>query len=80
MKSAKGGGDASSSKTSSSKSTKDLKDEQALLEKQLETQTKTLWALKDDLKKHVTTSELKEMLEVNEQDSRGSELDLRARW
>lgn len=80
MKSAKAGGDASSSKTPSSKNTKDSKDEQALLENQLEMQTKTLWALKDDLKKHVTTSELKEMLEINEQDSKGSELDLRARW
>ncbi|XP_042046577.1 poly [ADP-ribose] polymerase 1-like isoform X1 [Salvia splendens] len=66
-------------KTSSSKNTKDLKDEKPALENQLEMQSKSLWALKDDLKKHVTTSELKEMLEVNEQDSKGSELDLRAR-
>lgn len=68
------------SKTSSSKNTKVVKDEQSVLESQLEMQSKALWALKDDLKKHVTTSELKEMLEVNDQDSRGSELDLRARW
>lgn len=68
------------SKTSSSKNTKDLKDEKPALENQLEMQSKSLWALKDDLKKHVTTSELKEMLEVNGQDSKGSELDLRARW
>lgn len=64
---AKAGGDASSNKTS-------------VLENQLEMQTRVLWALKDDLKKHVTTSELREMLEVNEQNSRGSELDLRERW
>lgn len=76
---AKAGGDSSSSKTSSSKNTKDLEDEQSVLENQLEMQSKTMWALKDDLKKHVTTSELREMLEVNEQDSRGSELDLRER-
>ncbi|KZV34358.1 poly [Dorcoceras hygrometricum] len=48
-------------------------------ESQLEDQTKALWALKDDLKKHVTSSELREMLEANDQDSRGSELDLRER-
>ncbi|KAJ0742482.1 putative NAD(+) ADP-ribosyltransferase [Helianthus annuus] len=45
----------------------------------LEAQTKELWALKDDLKKHVSTSELREMLEANNQDSSGSELDLRDR-
>lgn len=50
------------------------------LENQLETQTKELWALKDDLKKHVTTAELREMLEANGLDSTGSELDLRERW
>ncbi|KAA8550776.1 hypothetical protein F0562_002460 [Nyssa sinensis] len=47
------------------------------LELQLEAQTKELWALKDDLKKHVTTVELRQMLEANGQDSTGSELDLR---
>lgn len=46
----------------------------------LEAQTKELWALKDDLKKHVSTVELREMLEANNQDSSGSELDLRDRW
>lgn len=46
----------------------------------LEAQSKGLWKLKDDLKKHVTTSELREMLESNDQDSTGSELDLRDRW
>nr|XP_019068687.1 poly [ADP-ribose] polymerase 1 isoform X2 [Solanum lycopersicum] len=49
------------------------------LESQLEAQTKALWALKDDLKKHVSTGELREMLEANDQESSGSELDLRDR-
>ncbi|PQQ17792.1 poly [Prunus yedoensis var. nudiflora] len=49
------------------------------LESKLEAQSKELWALKDDLKKHVTTAELREMLEANVQDSTGSELDLRER-
>ena len=50
------------------------------MESKLEAQTKELWALKDDLKKHVTTLELRKMLETNAQDSTGSELDLRERW
>lgn len=50
------------------------------LESKLEAQTKELWALKDELKRHVTTAELREMLEANGQDSTGSELDLRDRW
>lgn len=50
------------------------------LETKLEAQTKKLWELKDELKKHVTTAELREMLEANGQDSTGSELDLRDRW
>ncbi|KAI3449746.1 hypothetical protein Pfo_006411 [Paulownia fortunei] len=73
---------ASSNKTSSSNNTKNLEDEHSkasVRESQLEMQTRALWALKDDLKKYVTTSELREMLEANEQDSRGSELDLRER-
>ncbi|XP_041008010.1 poly [ADP-ribose] polymerase 1 isoform X1 [Juglans microcarpa x Juglans regia] len=49
------------------------------LDSKLETQSKELWALKDDLKKHVTTAELRQMLEANAQDSTGSELDLRER-
>ncbi|KAK7396422.1 hypothetical protein VNO78_17421 [Psophocarpus tetragonolobus] len=53
--------------------------EACALEYKLEAQSKELWALKDDLKKHVTTTELREMLEVNGQDSTGSELDLRDR-
>ncbi|KAI3855745.1 hypothetical protein MKW92_023521, partial [Papaver armeniacum] len=50
------------------------------LETTLEAQSKELWANKDDLKKHVATSELREMLEANEQDSAGSEFDLCDRW
>lgn len=45
----------------------------------LEAQTKELWALKDDLKKNVTTSEMREMLEANDQDSSGPEHELRDR-
>ena len=47
---------------------------------EVKTQSKELWDLKDDLKKHVTTTELREMLEANGQDSSGSEIDLRDRW
>ncbi|KAL6210669.1 hypothetical protein ACLB2K_015901 [Fragaria x ananassa] len=47
------------------------------VEIKMEAQTKELWALKDDLKKHVTTVELRKMLEANAQSSTGSELDLR---
>lgn len=50
------------------------------MESKLEAQTKELWALKDELKKHVTTVEMRAMLEANGQDSTGSELDLRDRW
>lgn len=50
------------------------------LESRLEAQSRELWALKDDLKKHVTTGQLREMLEDNGQNSAGSELDLRDRW
>ncbi|KAL2507804.1 Poly [ADP-ribose] polymerase 1 [Forsythia ovata] len=46
---------------------KDENSKASVLESQLETQTRMLWALKDDLKKHVTTSELREMLEANNQ-------------
>ncbi|KAK4281250.1 hypothetical protein QN277_012771 [Acacia crassicarpa] len=49
------------------------------LKSKLEAQTKEFWTLKDDLKKHVTTAELRLMLETNSQDSTGSELDLRDR-
>lgn len=71
----------STSKTASVGNSNKLPDEHASdLESKLEAQTKELWALKDDLKKHVTTAELKQMLEANGQDSTGSELDLRDRW
>ena len=50
------------------------------LESKLESQTKALWVLKDNLKKHVTTAELRAMLDANDQVSTGSELDLRDRW
>lgn len=50
------------------------------VEIKMEAQTKELWALKDDLKKHVTTVEMRKMLEANAQSSTGSELDLRDRW
>lgn len=49
------------------------------LENQLESQSRALWALKDDLKKNVSTAELREILEINNQDTTGSELDLRER-
>ncbi|OMP11226.1 hypothetical protein CCACVL1_00619 [Corchorus capsularis] len=66
----------------STKNTSDLTDKMPKdfdLESKLEAQTKELWALKDDLKKHVTTGEMREMLEANDQDATGSELDLRDR-
>ncbi|RWW33163.1 hypothetical protein GW17_00002147 [Ensete ventricosum] len=47
------------------------------LEKKLEEQSKLLWDIKDQLKIHVVTAELREMLEANGQDSTGSEYDLR---
>ncbi|KAK9945142.1 hypothetical protein M0R45_010672 [Rubus argutus] len=65
-------GDVSTSRDVSASNATDM-------ESKLEVQTKELWALKDDLKKHVTTLELRKMLETNAQDSTGSELDLRER-
>ena len=50
------------------------------LESKMEAQTKELWSLKDEMKKHVATAELHEMLEANGQDVAGSELDLHDRW
>lgn len=74
-------GDVSTNRAASVVSSNNLPDEHASdLESKLEAQTKELWALKDDLKKHVTTAELREMLEANGQDSTGSELDLRDHW
>lgn len=76
-------GDVSLRKTASENNAKFLKAENQKtsdIERMLEAQSKEIWALKDDLKKHVTTAELREMLEANGQDSTGSELDLRDRW
>ncbi|KAJ7972680.1 Poly [ADP-ribose] polymerase [Quillaja saponaria] len=72
-------GDVSAGSAASVKKAYDLgkgHPEAPSLESQLEAQTKELWALKDDLKKHVTTAELRGMLELNSQESKGSELDL----
>ncbi|CAL1383211.1 unnamed protein product [Linum trigynum] len=63
-------GDMSTSRAATSKIPNEL-------ESKLEAQTKDLWALKDDLKKHVSTTELRKMLDANGQDSTGSELALR---
>uniref|UniRef100_A0A803LFE6 Poly [ADP-ribose] polymerase n=1 Tax=Chenopodium quinoa TaxID=63459 RepID=A0A803LFE6_CHEQI len=59
--------------------TKALDSGDAALESRLEAQTRALWDLKDDLKKHVSTVELRQMLQANEQSTSGSELDLRDR-
>uniref|UniRef100_A0A803M7S8 Poly [ADP-ribose] polymerase n=1 Tax=Chenopodium quinoa TaxID=63459 RepID=A0A803M7S8_CHEQI len=59
--------------------TKALDSGDAALESRLEVQTRALWDLKDDLKKHVSTVELRQMLQANEQSTSGSELDLRDR-
>lgn len=56
------------------------KQESGDLEVRREAQARTLWALKDDLKKNVSAIELRQMLEANDQSSSGSELDLRERW
>lgn len=50
------------------------------LDKRLEVQSKLLWDIKDELKKKVSVAELREMLKANEQDSTGSEHDLRDCW
>lgn len=83
LKNSKDADNSSSVKLPSENNVKNVEGEPSkgsILESQLEGQTKALWALKDDLKKHVTSSEMREMLEANDQDSRGSELDLRERW
>lgn len=79
---AKAEADVSTGKKVVDRNTNNVKDEPSKaseLESQLEAQTKALWALKDDLKKHVSIGELREMLEANDQESTGSELDLRDR-
>lgn len=50
------------------------------LEKKLKEQSELLWSIKDELKKNVSTAEMREMLEENDQGSSGSEYDLRDRW
>lgn len=50
------------------------------LQQKLKEQSDTLWKLKDELKKHVSTAELRNMLEANEQDSSGPERHLLDRW
>ncbi|KAK7284099.1 hypothetical protein RJT34_18838 [Clitoria ternatea] len=77
-KAAKAKGDVSAGRAAAVNSDDHLR-EASDLESRLETQSKELWALKDNLKKHVTTAELREMLEANGQESTGSELDLRDR-
>lgn len=52
----------------------------AELESKLEKQSKDLWEIKDKLRAHVSTAEMRDMLTANEQDATGSEYDLRERW
>ena len=75
--------DVPTSRARSTKNAKDLLDKKPKdsdLESKMEAHTKELWALKDELKKHVTTAELHEMLQANGQDAAGSELDLCYCW
>ncbi|TVU39454.1 hypothetical protein EJB05_12874, partial [Eragrostis curvula] len=46
------------------------------LQQKLKEQSDLLWKLKDELKKHLSTAELRNMLEANEQDSSGPERHL----
>uniref|UniRef100_A0A0E0Q753 Poly [ADP-ribose] polymerase n=1 Tax=Oryza rufipogon TaxID=4529 RepID=A0A0E0Q753_ORYRU len=46
------------------------------LQEKLKEQSDTLWKLKDELKKHVSTAELRNMLEANGQDTSGPERHL----
>ncbi|KAG2641532.1 poly [ADP-ribose] polymerase 1-like isoform X2 [Panicum virgatum] len=46
------------------------------LQQKLKEQSDKLWKLKDELKKHVSTAELRDMLEANEQDTSGPERHL----
>lgn len=80
---AKADGDVSKIRGASVRKNNDAEDQNPKssdLECKLEVQTKKLWALKDELKQHVTTAELREMLEANGQDPTGSEFDLREQW
>ncbi|KAF9608125.1 hypothetical protein IFM89_006052 [Coptis chinensis] len=49
------------------------------LKSKLEDQSKTLWAIQDELKKHVTMTELRAMLKANHSYLKGSEFELRDR-
>lgn len=55
-------------------------DSSSELDKKLEKQAKAIWALKDDLKKNVVSSEMRTMLDANSMDVSGTELELRDRW
>ncbi|KAL4353464.1 hypothetical protein GQ457_06G028910 [Hibiscus cannabinus] len=68
-----------STSTAGSKRKKDVDDDKKSKVTKLEGELKELWAFTDELKKHVTTAELREMLEANGQDATGSELNLRYR-
>lgn len=50
------------------------------LDTKLEKQSKDLWIIKDNLREHVSTAEMRDMLTANDQDATGSEYDLRERW
>jgi poly [ADP-ribose] polymerase len=50
------------------------------IQQKLKEQSDTLWKLKDELKKHLSTAELRDMLEANEQDTSGPERHLLDRW
>lgn len=50
------------------------------LESKLEKQSKSLWEIKDKLREHVSIVELRETLAANNQDTTGSEYDVRERW
>lgn len=67
------------SKTEASASGVSSNNKTAELESKLKDQTVALWEIKDALKKHVSTAEMRLMLEANGQDSAGSENSLRDR-
>lgn len=50
------------------------------IQQKLKEQSDTLWKLKDELKKHLSTAELRDMLEANGQDISGPERHLLDRW
>ncbi|RCV10443.1 hypothetical protein SETIT_2G112900v2 [Setaria italica] len=50
------------------------------IQQKLKEQSDTLWKLKDELTKHLSTAELRDMLEANEQDTSGPERLLLDRW